>query len=76
MTSFSIRVEWRETLNESVAMDPKSPLIHLFRKPTVENVAIVEEYIHKNIKTICARNQDKLIITAIFTLIAEMPDIR
>lgn len=57
-------------------MDPKSPLVHLFQKPTVENLAILEEYINRDVKTICAKNQDSLIITAIFTMIAELPDIR
>lgn len=62
--------------NTSSKMDPKSPLVHLFQKPTVENLAILEEYINRDVKTICAKNQDSLIITAIFTMIAELPDIR
>lgn len=57
-------------------MDPKSPLIHLFRKPTLENVIIVEEHVNKKYREICDKGQDKIFITAIFTMIAEMPDVR
>lgn len=57
-------------------MDAQRPLLHAFQKPTMENVRILEEYVNKDAVAICARGQDKLIITGIFTMIAELPDIR
>lgn len=57
-------------------MDAKNPLLHAFQKPTMENVQILEEHVNKDAIGICAKGQDKLIITAIFTMIAELPDIR
>lgn len=57
-------------------MDTRNPLLHAFQKPTMENVRILEEHVNKDAIAICAKGQDKLIITAIFTMIAELPDIR
>lgn len=57
-------------------MDAKNHLLHAFQKPTMENVRILEEHVNKDAIAICARGQDKLITTAIFTMIAELPDIR
>lgn len=57
-------------------MDAKMPLLHAFQKPTVENVRILEEHVNKDAIAICAKGQEKLLITGIFTMIAELPDIR
>lgn len=59
-----------------ITMDAKNPLLHAFQKPTMENVRILEDHVNKDAIGICAKGQDKLIITAIFTMIAELPDIR
>lgn len=57
-------------------MDANMPLLQTFRKPTMENVRLLEEYVNKDAMAICAKGQDKIIIPAIVTMIAELPDIR